>query len=66
MAHVGPPKAQRDLLYLAFNQDHTCIAAGTRHGFSISNCDPFGRIYQRSMLLWPFTGPLCMLTSSTR
>ncbi|CEM02459.1 unnamed protein product [Vitrella brassicaformis CCMP3155] len=32
--------------YLAFNQDCTCLAVGTRGGFSIYGCDPFQLLYR--------------------
>ncbi|KAI8971305.1 WD40 repeat-like protein [Trametes punicea] len=34
-----------NMLYANFNQDFTCISVGTRKGYSITNCDPFGRVY---------------------
>ena len=40
-----PSKASNNLLSVNFNQDHSCIAVGTRKGYSITNCDPFGRVY---------------------
>ena len=27
-----------------------CISVGTRKGYSITNCDPFGRVYTMSAL----------------
>ncbi|KDQ53744.1 hypothetical protein JAAARDRAFT_136709 [Jaapia argillacea MUCL 33604] len=33
------------LLFANFNQDFTCISVGTKRGYSITNCDPFGRVY---------------------
>jgi WD40 repeat protein len=38
---------QSSLLYLTFNQDHGCFAAGTDNGFRIYNCDPFREIFRR-------------------
>ncbi|EPQ53737.1 WD40 repeat-like protein [Gloeophyllum trabeum ATCC 11539] len=34
-----------NLLFANFNQDFTCISVGTKKGYSITNCDPFGRVY---------------------
>ncbi|KAJ7155195.1 WD40 repeat-like protein [Mycena filopes] len=33
------------LLFANFNQDYSCVSVGTRRGYSITNCDPFGRVY---------------------
>jgi hypothetical protein len=30
-----------------FNQDFSCVSVGTRKGYSIVNCDPFGKIYSK-------------------
>lgn len=40
-----PNKATNALLSVNFNQDHSCIAVGTPTGYSITNCEPFGRVY---------------------
>ncbi|KAL5498562.1 ATG18 [Sanghuangporus vaninii] len=42
------PHAERtnpNLLFANFNQDFTCISVGTKKGYSITNVDPFGRVY---------------------
>ncbi|GAA5862905.1 hypothetical protein JCM8547_003616 [Rhodosporidiobolus lusitaniae] len=44
----GGIKSNPDLLSVSFNQDATCIATGTRKGYTITNCDPFGKVYGRS------------------
>ncbi|KAF8325712.1 WD40 repeat-like protein [Amanita rubescens] len=33
-----------DMLFANFNQDFSCISIGTRKGYTIINCDPFGRV----------------------
>ncbi|KAI0026830.1 WD40 repeat-like protein [Vararia minispora EC-137] len=38
-------KANQNMLFANFNQDFTCVSVGTRKGYSITNCDPFGRVY---------------------
>ncbi|KAL0957945.1 hypothetical protein HGRIS_000126 [Hohenbuehelia grisea] len=37
--------ASNGMLFANFNQDYTCVSVGTRKGYSITNCDPFGRVY---------------------
>ncbi|KAG2039209.1 WD40 repeat-like protein [Suillus americanus] len=38
-------KSNANMLFANFNQDFSCISVGTRKGYSITNCDPFGRVY---------------------
>ncbi|KAJ1551827.1 autophagy protein, partial [Cladochytrium tenue] len=35
------------VLFVNFNQDSTCLSVGTRTGYKIYNCDPFGRFYSK-------------------
>ncbi|KAJ7758587.1 hypothetical protein B0H14DRAFT_2634672 [Mycena olivaceomarginata] len=39
------------MLFAKFNQDYSCVSVDTRKGYSITNCDPFGRVYTQN------TGP---------
>ncbi|CAK4671184.1 hypothetical protein LEN26_012475 [Aphanomyces euteiches] len=39
----GDPDSQ--VLYVSFNQDATCISVGTRQGFYVYSCEPFGRSF---------------------
>lgn len=44
-------KEQQDLLQervTANKHPRSCIATGTRKGYTITNCDPFGKVYGRS------------------
>ncbi|KAL8293453.1 hypothetical protein RQP46_000154 [Phenoliferia psychrophenolica] len=41
-------KTSPELLSVNFNQDSTCISTGTRKGYTITNCDPFGKVYGKS------------------
>ncbi|RKP04865.1 WD40 repeat-like protein [Thamnocephalis sphaerospora] len=40
-------KSSNDLLFINFNQDFSCISVGTRTGYKIYNCDPFGKCYAK-------------------
>ncbi|KAF0687579.1 Aste57867_20698 [Aphanomyces stellatus] len=39
----GDPTSQ--VLYVSFNQDATCVSVGTRQGFFVYSCEPFGRSF---------------------
>jgi autophagy-related protein 18 len=41
-------KNNKNILYLNFNQDCSCISIGTEKGFVIYNVTPFKEIYKRS------------------
>ncbi|KAG8918347.1 autophagy protein [Tulasnella sp. 418] len=41
-------KVNPHMLFANFNQDFTCISVGTKKGYSITNCDPFGRVYTKN------------------
>ncbi|KAF8318696.1 WD40 repeat-like protein [Clavulina sp. PMI_390] len=36
------------MLFANFNQDFSCVSVGTRKGYNITNCDPFGRVYTKN------------------
>ncbi|KAI0731804.1 WD40 repeat-like protein [Fomitopsis betulina] len=38
-------RVNTNMLFANFNQDFTCVSVGTRKGYSITNVDPFGRVY---------------------
>lgn len=44
----GGVRSAPQLLSLSFNQDYSCISTGTRSGYSITNCEPFGKVYAKS------------------
>ncbi|KAH8154884.1 uncharacterized protein LAJ45_01415 [Morchella importuna] len=33
--------------FVTFNQDFSCLAVGTRTGYRIYNCEPFGKVYEQ-------------------
>ncbi|KAG8723326.1 autophagy protein [Ceratobasidium sp. 428] len=41
-------KTNSNMLFANFNQDFSCISVGTKKGYSITNCDPFGRVYTKN------------------
>ncbi|KIO18292.1 hypothetical protein M407DRAFT_84119 [Tulasnella calospora MUT 4182] len=41
-------KGNSNMLFANFNQDYTCISVGTKKGYSITNCDPFGKVYTKN------------------
>lgn len=40
---------ETELLYVSWNQDYGCFAAGTSHGFRIYNCEPFKETFRRDL-----------------
>lgn len=40
-------KSANELLFINFNQDYSCISVGTKNGYKIYNCDPFGKCYSK-------------------
>lgn len=50
--------ARHALQALSFNQDHSCIAVGTRTGYAIANCEPFSHIFSQSALTLTDDGPV--------
>ncbi|CAK5266775.1 unnamed protein product [Mycena citricolor] len=40
--------APTEMLFANFNQDFSCVSVGTKGGYSITNCDPYGRVYTQN------------------
>ena len=36
-----------EILFVNFNQDFTCLSVGSRHGYKIYNCEPFGKYFMK-------------------
>ncbi|KAF0975748.1 hypothetical protein FDP41_005075 [Naegleria fowleri] len=51
-----PPSSASDILFLGFNQDFSCMAAGVSNGFRIYNCDPYKETFKRE-----FSGSIGMV-----
>ncbi|CAL9246157.1 unnamed protein product [Arabidopsis halleri] len=49
----GPPdfgeSDEAELVSVSWNQDYSCFAAGTSHGFRIYNCEPFKETFRREL-----------------
>lgn len=45
-------KKPKNILYIAFNQDYSCISIGTEEGYIIYNSSPFKEICKRSNYLY--------------
>ncbi|TFK72835.1 WD40 repeat-like protein [Pluteus cervinus] len=41
-------KTNSNMLFANFNQDFSCISVGTRKGYSITNCDPYGKVFRQT------------------
>ncbi|KAJ2745276.1 autophagy protein [Coemansia sp. BCRC 34301] len=41
-------RTDSDLLFINFNQDYSCLSVGSKNGYKIYNCEPFGKCYARS------------------
>jgi autophagy-related protein 18 len=40
-------KNQESGLFVSFNQDFSCLSVGSKNGYQIYNCDPFGKCYSK-------------------
>ncbi|CDS13526.1 hypothetical protein LRAMOSA05702 [Lichtheimia ramosa] len=40
-------KSNNELLFINFNQDFSCISVGTKTGYRIYNCEPYGKCYTK-------------------
>ncbi|KAL1191480.1 Autophagy-related protein 18d [Cardamine amara subsp. amara] len=40
---------EAELVSVSWNQDYSCFAAGTSHGFRIYNCEPFKETFRRKL-----------------
>ncbi|XP_010525421.1 PREDICTED: autophagy-related protein 18c-like [Tarenaya hassleriana] len=40
---------EAELVSVSWNQDYSCFAAGTSHGFRIYNCEPFKETFRREL-----------------
>ncbi|KAI8058234.1 WD40-repeat-containing domain protein [Syncephalis plumigaleata] len=41
-------RLDNDLEFINFNQDFSCLSVGTRSGYKIYNCDPYGKCYAKN------------------
>ncbi|OLL23345.1 Autophagy-related protein 18 [Neolecta irregularis DAH-3] len=41
-------KGNSEFNFVNFNQDFSCLSVGTKQGFKIYNCEPFGRLFQKT------------------
>ncbi|KAF8172667.1 WD40 repeat-like protein [Pholiota molesta] len=57
-------KANSNMLFANFNQDFSCISVGTRKGYSVTNCDPFGRMTGRGACEMLFCTSLIVLVGA--
>ena len=44
--NIGP-RTCNGILYSSFNQDYSCFSLGTRSGYQIYTCEPFGKCYSK-------------------
>jgi len=47
MSNNNKKKSQDNGLFFSFNQDFSCLSVGSRNGYQIYNCDPFGKCYSQ-------------------
>ena len=45
LASRGVDPMGSEILFVNFNQDFTCLSVGSRHGYKIYNCEPFGKYF---------------------
>lgn len=47
LASRGIDPMGSEMLFVNFNQDFTCLSVGSRHGYKIYNCEPFGKYFMK-------------------
>src|SRR5579859_7398459 len=47
LASRGVDPMGSEMLFVNFNQDFTCLSVGSRHGYKIYNCEPFGKYFMK-------------------
>lgn len=50
-------KSNNELLFINFNQDFSCISVGTKTGYRIYNCEPYGKCYSKRERYLPHLPP---------
>ena len=48
--NVFPSEVPQKILYISLNNNHTCFAVGTSHGFYIFSVDPLKDRFHRCLL----------------
>src|SRR5271165_4855357 len=52
LASRGIDPMGSEMLFVNFNQDFTCLSVGSRHGYKIYNCEPFGKYFMKRNCPW--------------
>jgi len=45
--NINKKRTQDSGLFISFNQDFSCLSVGSKNGYRIYNCDPFGKCFSQ-------------------